>query len=254
MYLVLHLAMARGEIFKWLASESVELIGSVVQSGNVRGSTSSAGDITIDTQKLIVRDGGFVSSATFGTGRGGDITINASESNELLTTPVGAILPAGILANTNSDIGIGGDININTGQLIIRDGALINNNSGALIPNPIAEFGFSIVPGGTGGDIVVNASQSIELTGISPNGFTTSGFSTTSFSANFSAGDLSFSTQKLIIRDGARITAATLGSGEGGSITVNATSSVELTGTSANGLFPSRLATTSGRIDVPIEG
>jgi filamentous hemagglutinin family protein len=154
------------------ASETVEVIGFIESSlGNLSGSRISvdttgngnAGDIVINTQNLLVENGGSISSTSFGSasnpsisGAGGTITINASESvNIQETTPDGFTLSA-IEAST-AGIGKGGDIQINTQQLTVSDGAAIQ----------------AITTGdGQGGTIEINA-NSVDVIGTRQNIFPT---------------------------------------------------------------------------------
>ena len=123
------------------ASESVEVIGSVLSPDNtlLPSSLSSgtavagkAGDIVIITKKLLIQDGGQItteSSAVFrngqfiaGRGTGGDLTVNASESLEVKGKG------SRLFASTNTS-GDAGKLTINTGQLIVRDQAQVSVSS-----------------------------------------------------------------------------------------------------------------------------
>jgi large exoprotein involved in heme utilization and adhesion len=55
------------------------------------------------------------------------------------------------------------------------------------------------------------------------------------------ASDLTIATGRLLVRDGARVSASTFRTGEGGTLSVTASDTVELIGTSADGRFPSTL-------------
>ena len=65
------------------ASESVEVSGnSSIITANL--STGTSGDITIETRQLIVRDNSFIDTSNQGMeGRGGNLTVNGSESVEV---------------------------------------------------------------------------------------------------------------------------------------------------------------------------
>ncbi len=224
------------------ASESVELINSGLLTGTAGSGT--AGNLSIDTGKLIVRDGAVVGTSTLNTGAGGTIKVKA-DAIELRGTPANALVPTGIFATTDSGTGAGGDITIDTRQLILRDGTGITTTTGRLSRNGI------ISTGGRGGNLVVNASEKIELTGISADGRFQSILGTTTFSAS-PAGDLRISTGKLILRDGAVVSTATVGAGQGGKLTVSASELVELSGTSVDGRSRSSLEATSGSAFFPI--
>jgi filamentous hemagglutinin family protein len=174
------------------ASELVELIGvstdSLFSSGLFSSSavkaSGDAGNLTINTGQLVIRDGAGVSSETFGKGRGGNLIVNASRSVELTgTTPDG--FPSGLSTRTQGS-GNAGNLMINTGQLIVRDGAQATS----------ATFGQ-----GSGGNLSANASQSVELIGTSATG--ASGLFASAIAGDGAGGDLMITTPKLIVRDGA---------------------------------------------------
>jgi filamentous hemagglutinin family protein len=62
------------------SGQGASIDSSSAASINEGGQGGDAGDITIDTARLIIRDRGFLSTDTSTTGSAGDITINASES------------------------------------------------------------------------------------------------------------------------------------------------------------------------------
>jgi hypothetical protein len=91
----------------------------------------------------------------------------------------------------------------------------------------------------------VTASESVELIGTSANGSISSNLNTLTF-GDGNAGNLSITTGRLILRDGAAISTSSVvtpmqnpGSvqGRSGNLTINASESVEITGSSATGGF-----------------
>ncbi|HEY9852168.1 MAG TPA: filamentous hemagglutinin N-terminal domain-containing protein [Leptolyngbyaceae cyanobacterium] len=225
-------------------ADSIEAKGSGILSNTILGSSGGSGNITIGSNRLSILDGAVVSSGTLGSGRGGDIVINVSDSLEISRSIPGTVLPTGILNNTVFGTGAAGDIYIKTGNLINRDGALIVANSGARLAVGIVNSG------GPGGNISIEARDYIEITGVSPDGLITSGPGTTTFTA-FPSGDLTISTRKLVISDGAIVSSGTLSSGVGGTLTINASESLEVIGGSEKTGFSSTLVTSSGRADLP---
>jgi large exoprotein involved in heme utilization and adhesion len=126
------------------ASESVELIGTSLvgdrNSSSLSSSTATAkqaGDITINTGRLLIENGAEVSATTFGAGRAGNLKVTAPESVQLSgTSPDG--VPSRLLADASNFApqlkapevtGQGGDLTIATGKLIIRDGAVVTVSS-----------------------------------------------------------------------------------------------------------------------------
>ncbi len=234
------------------ASESVTLIGrrkdGLFGSGlfsQTQGS-GNAGDLSITTRRLIVKDGAEISSGTVDIGNAGNLSVKASESvvvsgggidytnqNSFISSFIG----------TQGAAGVGGTLTIETKALTIEEGQISASTGGEqaggnVIVNTerlLLQNGGQIlaltVGQGKGGTLNVNASESTELIGISFHGFP-SGLFTQSQSLG-DAGDLTLSSGRLVIRDGAAISADTDLNGQGGSITINARDFVELSGISS---------------------
>ena len=210
------------------ASESVEVSNnSQLLTGT--GENGPASDINIETKRLIVRDGGFIEASTFGSGAGGNITVNASESVQLLGNGLYTSLGTQSLGR-NNDAGNAGTVNISTDKLILRDGGRILT---------------STVSAGNAGTLRIDASESVEASGISldenlPSGLLAETRTTTNrlfIPATGNGGDLIINTQRLLVENGASIsTAAINGSrGQAGRLDINASNSVTVAGTGIDG-------------------
>ncbi len=228
------------------ASESVEVIGSSRdgQSASALASetegSGDGGEIIIETERLIVREGGTISVETSGEGRGGNLSINASESVEVIGGALGGQF-ASALSSETEGVGDGGEIIIETGHLTILDGAFIS---------VAARTGSK----GDGGDLFITASESVEAIGTSTNArgqFRSSIFASTESDTEGSGGNVTIETQRLSVRDGAGISGGTNGSGNSGELRVQATELVEVIGTSADGQLNSNLNATVGPVDEP---
>ena len=230
-----------------ISASEIELVGSAIQSGTSIVSSESAfsGDINIETERLNIQDGATVINLTFGSGAGGDVNITATDSINIKDSPPDAILVTGIYTNTSVGSGTGGNIQIQTGNFNIQDG-VVASNSGGLLPD-----GTIIPVGGIGGDINIQASGTINVVGDFLNPILTSGIGASTYSAS-SAGNLTISTERLIIRDAADFSVATLGGGDGGTLTINASDSIELIGTkNSNAINQGGLFASSGRPNFP---
>ncbi|GAB4183895.1 MAG: hypothetical protein Fur006_21070 [Coleofasciculaceae cyanobacterium] len=219
------------------ASESVQVVGdaisdrgSIVKSNLFSGTagTGAGGDLTINTQRLLIEDGAGVLATTFGSGQGGNLTIDASDSVQLRGSTANS--PLGSRLETSSEgTGRAGDLTINTQRLLVQDGAQIST---------------ATRQSGEGGKLTIDASELVQVVGEAADAQSSSGLFTQTEGAG-EAGDLTINTQRLLIRDGALVSSGTSDSGKGGSLIVNASESVQLLGTSANGQFPSRLSASS---------
>lgn len=162
------------------ASESIEVSGTVPGSINPSGIDSSAlivdervrqllrlppvpsgesGNVTIETGRLIVENGGLVSVRNDGSGRGGLLTVNAGST--LVSTT------GGITAATAS--GEGGNINLRSDNLQLRDRGTITATAGGtgnggnitLDANTLAALGNSDITANSvasqGGLVIINA-------------------------------------------------------------------------------------------------
>ena len=206
----------------------VEVSESSLLSVNVNSSaTGNGGELTIDTQRLRLRDGAQISSSTNSSGNGGTLTIRATEVEVSGTTEVElsetstSLISSGLFSQVNRQgKGNGGTLTIDTQRLTVRDGAQINS---------------ATLGQGNGGTITVRATD-VELIGISANGQFTSGlFSSVQPTVTGDGGTVTVDTQKLRISDGAEVRSSTFGNGDAGNLEINATESITLSGVSPVG-------------------
>jgi large exoprotein involved in heme utilization and adhesion len=194
-------------------------------------------DITVDAAQLKILDQALISTATTGTGVGGNVTVRATDSVEIkgigfdnfkrtvldagtTGTPSFSSLQSGIAVLTEG-AGRAGNIAVDTKQLRLGEGARVLNPS------------FST---GNGGNIAIKASESVE---VSASGVITS-------AANRgNAGTLTIDTGKLTVRNGAAVATATLGAGNGGNLTVRASEQVILTENRLDSSLGTAIATNS---------
>jgi filamentous hemagglutinin family protein len=145
--------------------------------------TGRGGNIVINTSRLSLQDGAIISAGTTGQGMGGNLTINASESVEILgvglsqqsilTTASGlsaVIDPEGIVEDrfSQGQLGDAGNMTINTRRLTLADGGQIQAVTGGgtfYLQNSQGQMVMIEVFGGRGGNITINASESILITG-----------------------------------------------------------------------------------------
>ena len=206
------------------ASESVELIGTGTRQGSSFPSPSNlttntigdgnAGDLSITTKRLIIRDGAgiFTNSVRFGMqnplGRAGNLRIMASELVELRGRDP-SFGPSRLSVETRSN-GAAGDLQITTRQLLVEDGAEVTAATSEAA--------------GRGGTIEIVASESVELAGIGidSEGEVVPSRLTASSEGAGDAGNLTVSTNTLTVRDGAEIGVSGTGTGAAGNLEIQA--------------------------------
>jgi large exoprotein involved in heme utilization and adhesion len=220
------------------ASESVEINASgLVTTTFNRG---NAGSIAIETGQLSVTDGALVSPSTLGAGNSGNLIVRAKDS--VIVARARSDSPLNTALATNSvGTGRGGNIEINTGSLRVEAGASISASSGLIA-------GQRLIPtGGPGGNITVNAKDSVEVIGTSSGSIAFSSAIGAGTLGSGKGGDVTLNARRLILRDGGSILASTLGAGQAGNVTVTASESVEIVGTARQNIF-STLSTASGDV------
>jgi filamentous hemagglutinin family protein len=172
------------------------------------------GDIIIKGSQLLLQNNSFVTTIlSEGEGRGGNLFVNASDLVKVSDK-------ANLLTKT-FDIGAAGDLNIETGQLILQDGG---------------QASASTEGDGAGGNVTVNALESVEVNGIAADDLSLGGLFAQAISGEGAGGNLTINTRRLTVRDGARVSVGTLANstGRGGNLVVNASDAVELIGTGTN--------------------
>jgi filamentous hemagglutinin family protein len=190
-------------------------------------SSGDAGNLTITTGRLTVKGGAMASTTTSFGGRGGNLTVNASQRVELIGTSNNTIVPSALISDTYRS-GKGGDITIITPHLLIKDGGAVSAATGLVLGGNEPENR------GRGGNVTVLSSL-VELNGASSNPLLRSGLLTSTVGFG-NAGDMQINADRLILGNGAVILTAALRDGNSGKLTINASESVEVVGTAPDKL------------------
>ena len=194
-------------------SNSIKLEGignSEVGSGIQAETTSSgqASNINLNTQRIVLKDGARISSNTYSDGLGGNVTINASDSVEILENSSN-IVNASTYASGNA-----GSVNLSTNDFTITGGGGISS---------------STLGTGEGGNLNVKT-ENIELIGNLSELTSLSAISAVSFSPIGNAGSIKVDTDTLKIIDGGAVSTTSIGNGAAGNIYVNASDSIKISG------------------------
>ncbi|MBW4446285.1 MAG: filamentous hemagglutinin N-terminal domain-containing protein [Spirirestis rafaelensis WJT71-NPBG6] len=226
-----------------------------------REARGNGGNISINSDRLIVGDGAEVSSGTFGRGNAGNLTIQANQI-ELFNT-------GGLVTTTSS--GNAGDLTINTQRLTLRNGGLVQASTAS---------GST----GRGGNLTINARDSVEVIGSSNDNRFRSNLSVRSLgegqagniivnsprisvadrgtinaeSSTTDGGNINLNTNLLLLRRGAKISATAglaQGAGKGGNITINAPDGfIVAVPTENSDITANAFAGSGGRVDITAQG
>lgn len=212
------------------ASDSIHLN----RSGSVRvlvreEARGNGGQLTIAAPRLTIRNGADLSTSVLGRGRGANLRVRVRDRILLqgILKPDGhqEPEPTGIFAQMaeNSIRGRGGTIDIQTNNLMVQDGAQITAST------------FSR---GSAGSIMLRIFDTLHMVGASfSTGDVPSGILSQveeGFNATGDAGNIQIDTKRLVLLDGAQISSAARNSGNGRHVTIQATESILLRGTSPN--------------------
>jgi filamentous hemagglutinin family protein len=224
------------------ATDSIEIFGVEPNLFSPSGFLASAfnagdaGNLTVNTPRLTLQDGGRVGASAFASGAAGNVTINVPEFVEIKGTVPGSVNPSLVSSSANLvdqslqqlfglppvPSGASGDVTINTGQLKVTDGALVTtSNNGS----------------GISGNIRINA-RSVFLDGgaaiTSELGGTFVGGKISVFSpftvGAVKGGDIAISAQQFIVQKGAGISTATFTNTAGGNVNVDVSDFVQVDG------------------------
>jgi filamentous hemagglutinin family protein len=204
------------------ATEQVIISSSIVESGSIEAATGDSGQVTITSPSVLIENNGSVSTSTEFTGSAGNITVN---TNSLRIESGGQITSnsKNIVMETINEFPEFAEFFPITGPA---------GQAGAVTVQGFASPAQSIVidgPGsgiftetaaeGAGGSIILNA-NSVAL----QNGGTLSA-TTSGTESSATGGTITVNASQVQVNSGGLLTASTTGAGSGGSINVNAGSS-----------------------------
>ncbi|MEH2334431.1 S-layer family protein [Nostoc sp.] len=178
--------------------------------------TGNAGDVFVNGNSLLISSGASLSSATFGSGSSGKVTIHNTN------TTVTGESPSGLYSNITSTTfatGSAKTLTLDTAKLQILDGGVVATT---------AFFA------GNGGDLSINATESIAISGQSQTNNSSINASSIRLDPSLrqrfglpdmltaNAGTVSITTPNLTLTDGGTVSVTNQGSGNGGNININA--------------------------------
>jgi filamentous hemagglutinin family protein len=215
------------------ASESVEMKGynqeknfPATITSRTRSTEPNSGDggnVLIETKDILLADGGWIGTESFGGGNSGNVTIQTSGSIKFVGTD-GRGWASKINTATYCEedyAGKAGNISIEAHTLFFEDGGKIYSKAEGM---------------GDGGSVEINASGAIDFTGVNPHGENPNGFGSGIYAETKMggiAGDISIKADSLSITNGALISNSTSGNGNGGDTTINVKGNIRIAGDSS---------------------
>jgi len=187
-----------------------QLIIPGIQTFALGSSDNISGDITVKTERLLIDGGDTISSYPAGNGsRAGDIAIQARD------VTVQNFMPFPPFLASNIGTFIINDVDENSGDIIIdaERVAFLNGGIG------IAEV---LVGSGIGGDLVIRASESLEIRGTRPDGVPSFLSSAVFIDGNGQGGNIFIDTGKLVLAEGGQINTGVSRAGQAGDIEIQA--------------------------------
>ncbi len=209
----------QGEIIDAFASG---FIADVEKNG-----TGQGGTINIRTNRLLLTDGAQISASTFGQGNSGKLNITANSIELVGFSPIN--LSGLFAAVENGGTGKGGELNVTTERLLLKNG-------GQIATSTFSE--------GTAGDLIVQA-KSIAIVGSDGFGFPSGLIANVQKNATGNGGKLTVEAETITVQDGGVIATNTLGNGNAEILNIN-TQFLELRGVATDGRISSILANAVG--------
>jgi len=183
-------------------------------------STASAGSVTINAPTSVSLTNGTINSSIFDTaGNAGTIEITSPAITLLSASTISSAAFNSGFSPDGSPVGLptdgnGGLVKLDAGQLMLSDGSqILTQTSGGGKGGDVQVFGLS-GPGSVATDVTITSGAGI--------------FTNTADIG--SAGDISIHADRVMVTDGGQMQAATGGPGAGGTITIQATEQVTVSG------------------------
>lgn len=223
------------------------------RTGIVSESFSGQGaNINISTKDLLLQFAGGVASNSLFSGFGGNITINASNSIQVIgASPIDPLNSFSVIATNASGFSNSGNITLLTNNLLIEDGGSIFSGTfgaGSSGNININSLGSVLVKGSR------NFAASASIRNVTASGSAPSTVTSSSYGSG-DAGDLVIDTPQLTVLDGASISTSTVASGTAGNVIITAPDFVKVSGfLEAKGagqqtIFPSLIASSGIILD-----
>ena len=186
--------------------------GENAQAGN-------AGNVLVEAGNVLLTEGARISSTTFGPGQGGTVSVTSDNMVSLSGTSLDGSVTSGMFAlaqGTSLEAGNAGDITVESREIRLAAGVEISSTT--LGP-------------GQGGTVSLRATETVTVSGASPDGSFVSGIFARAEGGNVPAGDggnITVNAGSVTISDQGRISSSSSQGGTAGDILLRATDTIRL--------------------------
>jgi filamentous hemagglutinin family protein len=219
------------------ASDTITLDGgenglyTFVTTSTTSNSTGNAGNIRINAKELFVKNAAQFGAFSSSQGNAGNIFIEISDAITFERTNSNNSLTLTGASSFATASGNGGNIQVKTGTLTLRNGGSI-----VTIANRNA------------GNINIDTRDAVIIDGVSGN-IKTGAFSSLFAGGVGKGGDIQITTNSLTLRNGGQLAGESLGKGNAGDITVKARDAISIDGVGENGSFSGAFTTLEGEAE-----
>ncbi|WP_017663079.1 two-partner secretion domain-containing protein [Baaleninema simplex] len=192
------------------ATDSVFFSNGNAFSNVEEGGQGNAGGINVVANTVEVRDAAQLSSSTLGLGDAGTVSVVA---DTVIFSGANSEGFSGAARSTVEEGGQGnaGDIRVVANTVEVSNGALLTSSTLGI---------------GDAGTVSIEATGTVVFSGVSPAGFSSGAVSNVAVTGRGNAGDVRVVANTIEVRDGASLNSSTLGIGDAGTVSIEASDSV----------------------------
>ena len=178
-----------------------------IRSAVEPGGVGNGGSISLSTRTLDAVDGAQITAGTFGTGDAGDVIVEVNQTARFAGVGADEFSTSGAFSSVGAEgLGSGGNLLLLANGLEVTDGAQLS----------AASFGE-----GNAGNVTLGIAEVARFEGSAFEGSVSSGASSSvDFIGTGDGGDLSVFANRLELIDGAQLSAANMGFGDAGSVSL----------------------------------
>jgi filamentous hemagglutinin family protein len=199
--------------------------GSMISADSAKPQAGAAGDIFIQARNVKLAEGAQISSLTWGTGQGGTVQLQVAETLQATgTSPDGSNSTLISSTSENEELenaGNAGNVIIQARKINVADGARISSTTWGT---------------GQSGTVHLQVAETLTVTGVDVEGYP-SGVSASSQNEKLAdagaAGNLQIEARQVVLTNGGRLTSGTWGTGPGGSISLQVSGTLTVSGPQA---------------------